>query len=145
MDVPSVTQNDGLPELEPETEPSDAPAPRSWSQAAHERRRALVIGAACFCVVTIGAAVAAKVGVPLLTGSGSPFAGSGGYGDLRTATIILDPNDESRCRRQTYDNVTGYLTSAPRACNEKGQTANEPVPPDGTIHRLDDISRSFTK
>jgi hypothetical protein len=115
----------------------------SWSQAAREQRRALLIGAACFCVVAIGALLAAKVGIPLLTGVGSPFAGSGGYGDLRTATVISNPNDENRCRRQTYNNTTGFLTGAPRRCNTNGDTAIEPVPPNGTTHRIDDIGRSF--
>jgi hypothetical protein len=127
-------------------EPEDLhwPPLQSWSQAALERRRALLFGTACFCVVTIGAVLAARVGVPLLTRSGSPFARSDGYGDLRTATIISHPDDESRCRQQIYDNTTGYLTGAPQPCNAKADAASEPIPPGGTLQRLDSISHSFT-
>jgi len=103
-----------------------------------QRRQALIISCVSLVVVMTGAATVIAIG------SSQPQPQSGGTsstseGKLRNARIV----DELSRQCQNFDNQSGWMTLA-EACDVVGRDEGFPTPL-GTIHRLDSISKSFSR
>ncbi len=62
--------------------------------------------------------------------------------DRRTGTISFQ-TDPYHCEQAKFDNITGRITE-PRPCDDRSISDTPVVPvPTGTLHRLEDIRKSF--
>jgi hypothetical protein len=61
----------------------------------------------------------------------------------RTGTIVHE-GDMNRCEQMTFDNESGRTIEYPAPCGNRNVLDAHGVPiPQGTVHRLDAISKSF--
>jgi hypothetical protein len=115
-------------------------SPRHGGQrGAQEWRRALVIGAIALGIVATG-------GILMRLGSNPSTAvadrqTTGSTGEYRSGRVIIE-SSTGDCRERAFDNQTGRMATAERACGD--QNASDGVPR-GTLHRLNAISKSFNQ
>lgn len=113
------------------------------SHLKRQRRNALVISLcalttiACLLTATNSSSLAT-----FLTSLGSPSSNSEPKED-RIGTIILE-HDDSRCQQMKFDNDSGRTVEDALPCENKVVLDAHGVRvPQGTVHRLDAISKSF--
>jgi hypothetical protein len=119
---------------------------RAQSRRAQERRRALVVGCGILFVVGLGLAlvmIAELPRSPHLTNS-SQTASEAPDNNLGSAKVTIDSADGNGCRQQAFDNQTGRMTRSQQPCDTTIRDSNGVSQPQGTIHRLDAISKSFS-
>ena len=113
---------------------------RTTERKAQERHRALIISGA-IVLLSAGAAIATLVETSSRIDQPTTAPVSEKF---RAATITSDL-DGSGCSQQVFDNRTGRVIVSRQPCAATSYDSNGVPIPTGTIHRLDAISKSFTR
>ena len=108
----------------------------------------MVAGAALLVASSIGLLLAMTADLPtsLVSRAWSARPVAVADPEARTASITLE-RARDRCRQMTFNNDTGQLVEVNRSCEKDNVRLDDKgVPmPMGTVHRLDAISKSFSK
>jgi hypothetical protein len=126
--------------------PSQAPRQRSSIQKTQERRRALIIsccGALLIAALTAVVLIRPGSPTPAHTLNSPQSAMAMPDLDLRAAKITND-SDGKGCWRQIFDNQTGRMTRSQQPCETTAYDSSGAPIPVGTIHRLQEIRKSFS-
>ncbi len=127
-------------DLEPQRS-KNKPAPRRLAKRWRER---WTIVAVSFCL--IGAMVVATMGLSRLVGSmnsKAPTATGSTFDETHVGKIVLQAGT-GKCKQIKFDNDNGGFAESSASCDEKIIFDKHGVPvPQGTVHRLDAISKSF--
>ena len=113
---------------------------RRTEKNAQERRRTMVISGA-IALLAAGAAIATLVE----TSSHVDQPTTATVSDKFRAATITSDFDGSGCSQQVFDNRTGHVTASRLPCPATSYDGNGMPIPTGTIHRLDAISKSFSR
>jgi hypothetical protein len=120
------------------------PAMSRRAKSKRQRQHALYI--LLFALVTI-VCLAMTTGLSTFTaffGSSDSASPISNLQERRTGTIIRQ-RDENKCRRMKFDNDTGRTVEDFESCDNEAVLDAQGVPvPQGTLHRLDAISKSFS-
>jgi hypothetical protein len=122
-----------------------APA-RAQSRSVQERRRVLIVGCGILFVMALGFALVMTAESPMSTHltHSSQTVSEAPDKNLGSAKVTIDSADGNECRQQVFDNQTGRMTRSQQPCDTTVRDSNGVSQPQGTIHRLDAISKSFS-
>ena len=113
-------------------------------QSRRERRRVLIVCLAMLAAISLGLSLAmtTKLSTLLLSSVSEREIGASSA-EARRGTIVLESAGK-RCRQMTFDNDTGRTVEIFRSC-KKDAVFDSQSPPQGTVRRLDAISKSLSK
>jgi hypothetical protein len=108
------------------------------------RRRRWYAPILFLCTLSSGLGLASLTNLITLPGSSETPPSDLAQREAHIGTIIIQ-HDDSRCEQLKFDNDSGKTTASTAPCENKVvlNTQGAPVP-QGTVHRLDAISKSFS-
>jgi hypothetical protein len=118
---------------------------RKQSPKTRERRRDIIISCGILFAVALALLQVVATEFPIsshLTDS-SQTANEAPDNHLGSAKVMIDSADGNGCRQQVLDNQTWRMTRSHEPCDTTARDSNGFLRPEGTIHRLDAISKSF--
>ena len=134
-------REEGLSPTRPLAKTTFAPAVRRKS----EIRYGLIVGGVLLGVLGAAIWLVLKIGLPSLSTRASHEATIPSVSaESRTANIVLEYAG-NRCRQMIFDNDTGQSIERIGPCSEVVRDGKGEAPAQGTIRRLDAISKSFSK
>jgi hypothetical protein len=117
------------------------------SQTRRELRNAALV--TIFVLTAIGAglvfAITPDISIAFRSRAAPREQANASDATARFGNIIIQPT-AGQCERMIFDNKSGRFVEVSRSCNKERQFDEHSVPtPEGTIHRLDAISKSFQR
>jgi hypothetical protein len=122
------------------------PRPRSGRRARHkdDRRRAFIVVLGSIFALGIIGLIGSQPLMQVMSRPSAEKANAKSAEEHRIGRMVIDTGSSSGCRQGTFDNQTGRMTPASEQCAADVLDKNGVPVPQGTVNRLNSISKSFS-
>jgi hypothetical protein len=122
------------------------PRPHSAARIRHkdDRSRALIVVAGLVLVLGVATVMASRPLLQFVLGAQPENSRANPAEERRIGRMVIDTGSSVGCRQGTFDNQTGRMTAATEQCDTDVLDKNGIPVPQGTINRLNSISKSFS-